>query len=75
MTLSIEQLLSEKFINGIVEKMSGEDGICKEKEDEDCSKKIAEFIPIALPAIASTFDEKTDVPPVCNQVRPDTCKP
>ena len=75
MRLSIAQLLSEEFVNGIVEELSGDEGCELDNEPEKCKAIIAELIPMALPAIASAFDEKKDAPAICNAAVPDVCKP
>merc|ERR1712215_201478 len=69
---SIDQLLSEPFINGIVEALSG-DGFCGMEEDPElCANIIAELIPLALPILAggSTLEGQQDA---CNSAVPDTC--
>ena len=52
---SIVQLLSEEFVTGIVEELSGDEGCGQDKEPEKCKAIIAELIPMALPAIASAM--------------------
>ena len=69
---SIGQLLSEEFVSGIVEALSG-DGFCGMGEDpEMCAKVIADLIPLALPALAGGFDSEIS-PMICNMAVPDTC--
>ena len=66
-------MLSEDFVNGIVDALSG-DGFCGMEEDAElCASTIAVLIPLALPALA-VFDEAvaTDL---CNSAVPDTCAP
>ena len=75
MRLSIVQLLSEEFVTGIVEELSGDEGCGQEKQPEKCKAIIAELIPLALPAIAAEFDEKRDAPAICNAAVKDVCKP
>merc|ERR1711862_953626 len=53
---SVEQMLSEEFMMGIVEALSGE-GFCGMEEDPElCAQVIAQLIPAALPALAAGFD-------------------
>ena len=69
---SIGQLLSEEFVSGIVEALSG-NGFCGGTEDpEMCAKVIADLIPLALPALAGGFDSES-TPMICNMAVPDTC--
>merc|ERR1712123_331062 len=69
---SIDQLLSEEFVSGIVEALSG-NGFCGGTEDpEMCAKVIADLIPLALPALAGGFDSES-TPMLCNMAVPDTC--
>ena len=69
---AIGQLLSEEFVSGIVDALSG-DGFCGMDEDPElCAKVIADLIPLALPALAGGFDsEQTGT--ICNMAVPDTC--
>lgn len=69
---AIDQLLSDEFVSGIVEALSG-DGFCGMGDDpERCAKAIAELIPLALPALAGGFDSE-QTPTICNMAVPDTC--
>merc|ERR1711892_965234 len=68
----IDQLLSEPFIQGIVDALSG-DGFCgtlQGWDPEDCAAYIASLIPVALPAVVANLDPS---PIVCNNAIPDTC--
>merc|ERR1711970_763491 len=70
---SIDQLLSEPFINGIVEALSG-DGFCGMEEDPDlCATVIAQLIPLALNALAANGDPDAFATAICNKAIPDTC--
>ena len=73
--LSIAQLLSEEFINGIIEEVSGDEGCGQEKEPEKCRAVVAELIPLALPAIASSYDQNKDAPEICNKAVKGICQP
>ena len=54
---TIDQLLSEEFINGIVDALSGE-GFCgQDKHTEECANLISWLIPAALPILAGTLDD------------------
>merc|ERR1711874_369867 len=69
---SIDQLLSEEFVNGIVDALSG-DGFCGMEEDPDmCAEIIPILIPAALPALAAMYDP-TEGAELCNQALPGTC--
>merc|ERR1719228_2683318 len=69
---SVEQMLSEEFVMGIVEGLSGE-GFCGMEDDpEMCAKVIAQLIPAALPALAAGFDPAVGST-ICNDAVPDTC--
>merc|ERR1712168_170949 len=69
---SIDQLVSEEFVSGIVDALSG-DGFCGMEEDPDpCSQVIPVFIPLALPALAAEFDPARGVE-ACNTALPGTC--
>merc|ERR1711970_1603785 len=58
---SIDQLLSEPFINGI-------------EEDPDlCATVIAQLIPLALNALAANGDPDAFATAICNKAIPDTC--
>jgi hypothetical protein len=72
---SIVQLLSDEFVQGIVDQLSGDEGCGEDKEPEKCRSVIAELIPLALPAISSAFDETRDAPAICNVAVPDICQP
>merc|ERR1712244_104472 len=53
---SVDQLLTEEFVTGVVAWLSGEE-FCGTMEDpEMCANIIAELIPAALPAIAGAMD-------------------
>ena len=68
----IDQLLSEDFINGIVEALSG-DGFCGMEEDpEMCATVIAELIPLALPILAGCSTPENQQT-ICNTALPGTC--
>merc|ERR1719402_1430355 len=70
---SIDQLLSEPFINGIVEALSG-DGFCGMEEDPElCATVIAQLIPLALNALAANGDPDAFATAICNMAIPDTC--
>merc|ERR1711955_21152 len=73
--LSIAQLLSQEFINGIIEEISGDEGCGQEKEPEKCRAVVAELIPLALPAIASSYDQNKDAPQICNKAVKGICQP
>merc|ERR1711970_220683 len=73
--LSIVQLLSDEFVHGIIEELSGDEGCGQEKEPEKCRAVVAELIPLALPAIASAYDEQKDAPEICNTAVKDICQP
>eukprot|EP00091_Calanus_sinicus_P015513 TRINITY_DN3383_c0_g1_i12.p1 TRINITY_DN3383_c0_g1~~TRINITY_DN3383_c0_g1_i12.p1 ORF type:complete len:201 (-),score=77.48 TRINITY_DN3383_c0_g1_i12:8-610(-) len=69
---AIEQLLSEEFVSGIVEALSGE-GFCGMEEDPElCARVIADLIPAALPALAAGLEEN-QTGEICNMAVPDTC--
>merc|ERR1712083_279369 len=69
---SIDQLLSEEFINGIVDALSG-DGFCGMEEDPDrCAEIIPILIPAALPALAAMYDPAGGAQ-LCNMALPGTC--
>ena len=69
---SVEQMLSEEFMMGIVEALSGE-GFCGMEEDPElCAQVIAQLIPAALPALAAGFDPAAGND-ICNMAVPDTC--
>ena len=60
-SIVIEQLLSDEFVAGIVDGLSG-NGLCGMEEDAElCASAIAELIPFPLPALASGVDaEQSD---------------
>ena len=67
-----DQLLSEQFIQGIVDALSG-DGFCGMQDDaERCANVIATLIPLALPALAANPDPEAGTM-ICNNAIPDTC--
>merc|ERR1711982_83283 len=69
---SIDQLVSEEFVSGIVDALAG-DGFCGLEEDPDlCSQVIPILIPLALPALAAEFDPARGVE-ACNTALPGTC--
>ena len=69
---SIDQLVSEDFVAGIVDAMSG-DGFCGMEEDSElCAKTIAVLIPLALPALATQNDPQAAID-ICNTAIPGTC--
>merc|ERR1712055_1161851 len=69
---SVDQMLSEPFINGIVEALSG-DGFCGMEEDPElCATVIAQLIPLALNALAANGDPAAATA-ICNMAIPDTC--
>ena len=68
----VDQLLSDEFVAGIVDALSG-DGFCGMEEDpEMCSAVIAALIPAALPVLAGVMDP-AQIPEICNTAVPDTC--
>ena len=70
--MAISQLLSEEFIGGIVDALSGE-GFCGMEEDpEMCAKVIQDLIPVALPTLAGSLDDERQEM-ICNLAIPDTC--
>lgn len=72
MNMAISQLLSEEFIGGIVDALSGE-GFCgMEENPEMCAKVIQDLIPVALPTLAGSLDDERQEM-ICNLAIPDTC--
>ena len=72
---SIDQLVSEEFVSGIVDALSG-DGFCGMEEDPDlCSQVISILIPLALPALFEFDPARGLIPGVwaCNTALPGTC--
>jgi len=69
---SIDQLLSEEFIAGIVEWLSGEEFCGVEEDPEMCANLISQLIPAALPALAAGFDPE-GARDICNMAVPDNC--
>merc|ERR1711936_180268 len=71
---SIDQMLSEDFIAGIVEALSG-DIFCDQSENaEECANVIAALIPVALPALAKAgAADTTTGPMICNSVMEGVC--
>merc|ERR1711874_283024 len=56
---TIDQLLSEEFISGIVDALSGNGfcgGMTEKPNPEECAAIIAELIPAALSILAGSFD-------------------
>ena len=69
---AIDQLLSEEFINGIVDALSGE-GFCGQGENpEECANVISFLIPAALPILAGTLDDGR-MGEICNAAQPGAC--
>merc|ERR1712121_7004 len=69
---SIDQLISEPFISGIVDALSG-DGFCGMEDDPDlCAQVIPVLIPLALPALAAEYDPARGEE-ACNTALPGTC--
>merc|ERR1719184_118076 len=69
---SIDQLLSEEVINGIVDALSG-DGFCGMEEDPDmCAEVIPILIPAALPALATKYNPIMGAQ-LCDVALPWTC--
>merc|ERR1712126_350375 len=73
--LSITQLLSDEVVKNVIEELSGDEGCGQEEQAEKCRAVIAELIPLALPAIASSYDEEKDAPEICNVAVQGICKP
>ena len=71
---SVDQMLSEEFMAGIVEALSGE-SFCGTMEDPAlCAKVIAQLIPAALPALAEAgAADTTTGPMLCNNALGDVC--
>ena len=69
---TIDQLLSEEFVSGIVEWLSGEEFCGMQEDQEMCANVIAELIPAALPALAAGFDPEGSKD-LCNMAVADTC--
>ena len=70
---SIDQLISQRFVSGIMNILSG-GGFCGMEEDADlCASTIEVLIPLALPAIASVYNVYDIGVPVCNTAIPGTC--
>merc|ERR1712244_106929 len=67
---TIDQLLSEEFVSGIVAWLSGEEFCGMDEDPEMCANIIAELIPAALPAIAGAMDH---FEMLCNMAVEDTC--
>merc|ERR1719341_183419 len=69
---AVDQLLSDEFVSGIMDALSGE-GFCGMQENEEaCIKIIHELIPYALPTLANQIDSE-QTPGICNMAVPDTC--
>merc|ERR1712156_705378 len=69
---AIDQLLSEEFVNGIVDALSGE-GFCGQGENpEECANVISVLIPAALPILAGNLDEGR-MEDICNAAQPGAC--
>ena len=71
-TAAIDQLLSEEFVTGIVEWLSGEEFCGMEEDPAMCAKVIAQLIPAALPVLAASYTEEAAMS-ICNMAVPDTC--
>merc|ERR1739842_288011 len=69
---TIDQLLTEEFVSGIVAWLSGEEFCGMDEDPEMCANIIAELIPAALPALAMAFEPETGMG-VCNMAVADTC--
>merc|ERR1711990_110922 len=69
---SFEQLVSEEFLTGIVEWLSGEEFCGMDEDPATCADIIAQLIPVALPALVGGFDP-THADILCNMAVPDTC--
>ena len=71
---AIDQLLSDEFINGIMDALSGE-GFCGMEEDPVmCKDVIHDLIPLAMNALAGVFaDGQVFNEFICNTAITDTC--
>jgi len=69
---SVDQLLSEEFIAGIVEWLSGVEFCGVDEDPEMCANIIHQLIPAALPALAAGFDPE-NASDICNKAVSDTC--
>merc|ERR1711992_292501 len=69
---TIDQLLTEEFITGVVAWLSGEEFCGMMEDPEMCANVIAELIPAALPTLAMAFEPETGMD-VCNMAVADTC--
>ena len=71
---SVDQMLSEEFMAGIVEALSGE-SFCGTMEDPAlCAKAIAQLIPAALPVLAEAgAADTTTGPRLCNNALGHVC--
>merc|ERR1711915_32461 len=70
---TLDQLVSEEFISGIVSALSG-DAFCGMEDDIDkCSSAIEALIPVALPALVGIYNVYDIGVPVCNSAMPGTC--
>merc|ERR1712083_982812 len=69
---TIDQLLTEEFITGVVAWLSGEEFCGMMEDPEMCANVIAELIPAALPTLAMAFEPETAMG-VCNMAVADTC--
>merc|ERR1712212_1061578 len=69
---TIDQLLSEEFVSGIVSWLSGEEFCGMDEDPEMCANIIAELIPAALPTLAANFDPE-GTKDLCNMAVADTC--
>ena len=69
---AIDQLLSDEFVSGIMDTLSG-DGFCGMQENEEaCIKIIHELIPYALPSLKNGIDSEQTLE-IFNMAVPDTC--
>merc|ERR1739842_121650 len=69
---TIDQLLTEEFVSGIVAWLSGEEFCGMDEDPEMCANVIAELIPAALPTLAANFDPE-GTKDLCNMAVADTC--
>merc|ERR1712001_438086 len=69
---TIDQLLTEEFVTGVVAWLSGEEFCGMDEDPEMCANVIAELIPAALPTLAANFDPE-GTKDLCNMAVADTC--
>ena len=72
MKAALDQLLSEEFITGIVDALSGEAFCGMSENPEECSKVVHDLIPLALPTLAGSLDAAGQES-ICNMAIADTC--